>query len=142
MLHNEDMGFLIQLISNLLRKAANHELEANGITIRQGRVLGYLHEREGLVTTQKDIQEHFEITHPTAVGIIKRLEQKELIRTRTDERDRRVKIVELDEKEESLHRRMIGLKEKMENRLSAGLSEGERAELTRLLVRIHDNLKE
>ena len=41
-----DLGFTIQLIANTLKKRANQELEAHGITMKQGRFLGYLHERE------------------------------------------------------------------------------------------------
>ncbi|MBN2626518.1 MAG: MarR family transcriptional regulator [Spirochaetales bacterium] len=137
-----DLGFTIQLIANTLKKRANQELEAHGITMKQGRFLGYLHEREGRTTTQKDFQRHFEITHPTAIGILKRLEQKGFVRTRTDESDRRIRIVELDPREEPLHAAMIRLRGEMEGKLTAGLTEEECRQLRDLLERVHDNIRE
>ncbi len=137
-----DVGYLIGLINNKIKKKANYELENHGITVKQGRFLGYLHDREGLVTTQKDLQAYFEITHPTTVGIIKRLEQKELITTRTDDGDRRMKIVELAPKEKAIHKDMKFFREKMETLLMEGLNKQEKEELVRLLEKVYENFKD
>jgi MarR family transcriptional repressor of mepA len=100
-----DIGFLIPTIANELKKKANLVLKDYGITVKQGRFLGFLHENKGIETSQKDLQEHFEISHPTTVGIIKRLEQKNLITTRFDEINRRNKIVELAPAEKKINKR-------------------------------------
>ncbi len=136
------MGYLIGLINNKIKKKANHKLENHGITVKQGRFLGYLHDREGFVTTQKDLQAYFDITHPTTVGIIKRLEQKELITTRPDEGDRRMKIVELAPKEKEIHVEMKYFKEKMETLLLEGIDNQEKEELIRLLEKVYENVKD
>jgi MarR family transcriptional regulator, repressor for mepA len=140
--NHRDVGYMIHLISNKIKKKANHELDNQGITSKQGRFLGYLHERQGRVTTQKDLQEHFEITHPTTIGIIKRLEQKNLVTTRTSEADRRIKIVELAPEEEKIHKKMMRFSEEMDTLLLRGLEEEERVELARLLEKVSKNLKD
>ena len=139
---HRDVGYLIHLISNRIKKKANRELANQGITAKQGRFLGYLHEREGQITTQKDFQVHFEITHPTTIGIIKRLEQKNLITTRTDESDRRLKIVELAPEEQRVYEKMKSFGEDMEALLLKGLETEERRELARLLEKAYGNIKD
>ncbi len=135
-----DTGLLIQLIGKELDRKINQELEPFGITTKQGRFLGYLNERRSETVSQREIQEHFEISHPTTVGIIKRLEEKKLIATRMDEKDKRNKIVELTPEEEKIHRRMKDFKEEADGVLLTGFTDEEKETLSVLLERVYRNL--
>jgi MarR family transcriptional regulator, repressor for mepA len=135
----DDIGFLVRVIANSIDKDVNRELESFGITIRQGKFLGYLHDQKGREVTQKELQDFFEISHPTTVGIVKRLESKGLIRARLDENDHRSKIVELTAGEDWLHRKMTVLKGRIEDNLFRGFSDDERDALLELLGRVYVN---
>ena len=136
-----DTGLLIQLIGKELDRKINQELEPFGITTKQGRFLGYLHERHDETVTQKEIQERFEISHPTTVGIIKRLEQKNLIATRFDENDKRTKIVELTPEEEKIYLRMKDFKKEADALLLSGFNRDEREIFLSFLERVYRNIK-
>ncbi|WP_028975304.1 MarR family winged helix-turn-helix transcriptional regulator [Spirochaeta cellobiosiphila] len=137
-----DIGFIIHLVSNKIRKHANQELETEGITAKQGRFLYYLHEHAHEKVTQKDLQVHFEISHPTATGIIKRLEQKGYVSSKVDTCDKRSKIIELTPKEMELNEKMELCRIKIEQEINKNLTKSEKSELIRLLFKVYENIKE
>lgn len=138
-MNENDFGFLVQIITNYIHHEIPVELEQLGITVRQGKFLGYLHENKNRTVSQKELQNHFEITHPTTVGIVKRLEAKGMIRTRHDDADKRLKIIELAEGEERVHETMKALKKRTDAQLFRGFSKKEYEQLMVLLQRIYEN---
>ena len=136
----QDISFLVRVISNAIDREVNRELEQFDITIRQGKFLGYLHENGDRTVTQKELQDSFEISHPTTVGIVKRLESKGFVRTRPDPNDRRWKIVELAAGEAKVHRKILSLHDQIESELYRGFTEEDRKQLLTLLHRVYRNL--
>lgn len=139
---NEDIGFLIKLIHDSVEKKTNYELKKLNITLSQGRILAYLHDHMGVKTSQKDIEEYFDVTHPTVIGILKRLENKGLITSEFDDEDKRVKNIYLTQKEESIHQKMSGFQKEMEQRLLNGLTVDQVAELKLQLKTIYSNIQD
>lgn len=137
---NNDIGHLIHLISNKIRAKMNNEVLSHGITSKQSRVLGFLNDRKDIKTTQKDIQTHFEISHPTVAGLIKRLEEKELITTRYDDNDKRLKIIELAPKESVIRNKMCDVKSDLETLLLKGFKENEKETLIAGLLAVYNNI--
>lgn len=74
-----------------------------------------------------------QVSHPTVVGIVSRLEKNGFVVCSFDEKDRRNKIVCATNKALNTTDSMIIGKRKMEESLTNGLSEAELAELRRII---------
>ena len=72
--------------------------------ISQMYVLKYLRENQNKMVTQKEIEQYLEVSHPTTVGILKRLESKGFIQTEIVKEGRFSKQVVLTEKSNVLHK--------------------------------------
>ena len=70
----KDIGYLIKNINDKLKVKADADLKHNKLTLAQSRVLTFLDSRGGQAT-QKEIEVYLEVSHPTVVGIISRMEQ-------------------------------------------------------------------
>lgn len=105
-------------------------------------VLKYLRENQNKMVTQKEIEQYLEVSHPTTVGILKRLESKGFIQTKIIKEGRFSKQVVLTEKSNVLHENFQMEHMESEKRLLAPLSPAEREELIVLLQTIYENLKE
>ena len=136
-----DIGFLVKLVHDAIDRRINQELEDQRLTNSQLSVLSFLCMRGDADTTIRDIQDFLKVSHPTAAGLVRRLEQKGFVHLTTDPRDKRARIVRLDasvisnaqlDPKPTLH---------MEERLLAGLSEEERRQLCSLLMRVYENIK-
>jgi DNA-binding MarR family transcriptional regulator len=136
----EDIGFLVKLIHDHLERKANKKFAALGLTQAQGRFLAYLHTRNGIKTSQKDIEEQFGISHPTTVGIIKRLEKKGFITTEVDTDDKRMKRITLAQQEASFHKKVKAFQDQLESELLRDFTEAQGKELRRFLTMLYRNI--
>ena len=94
------------------------------------------------MATQKEIEQYFQVSHPTVVGIVQRLEHKGFVRTEMDERDKRKKLIFLTEYEEKMYQQMKSSHVEMEHILTAGMTEEQIRRLSELLSLVLCNLKE
>lgn len=136
-----DIVFLVKLVHDAIDRRINQELEDQHLTNSQMSVLSYLCRRGEADTTIRDIQDFLNVSHPTAAGLVRRLEQKGFVHLTTDPRDRRARIVRPDasviqnarlEPKPTLH---------MEERLLQGLSDEECRQLCSLLMCVYENIK-
>ncbi len=88
------VGFLMKQISDKVKVSVDASLKSQNITLSQYRVLKYIADSKTSVT-QKSIGNYLNVSHPTVVGIISRMEKKGYLRSYTDDGDRRNKIVEM-----------------------------------------------
>lgn len=135
----KDIGYLIKIINDKLKVKADADLKHSNLTLAQSRVLAFLDSRGGQAT-QKEIEFYLEVSHPTVVGIISRMEQNGHLR-KVDETDKRNKIVALTEQAKALGEEMeqrILANEKM---LLASLSEADIKKLKQMLLVIYNNLE-
>ena len=72
----ESIGFLLTRIHNNMDRQANNNLKSSGMTFSQMRILYYLLKHGEAPPSQKDIEDFLQVSHPTVVGLIKRLEAK------------------------------------------------------------------
>ena len=139
-MQEKDIGYLFKNINDKLKVKADADLKHSNLTLAQSRVLAFLDSRGGQ-TTQKEIEVHLEVSHPTVVGIISRMEKNGHLRCWVDETDKRNKIVALTEQAKALGEEMeqrISANEKM---LLASLSEADIKKLKQLLLIIYNNLE-
>ena len=138
---NQDLGPLLKQISDRLKAAADENMARQGLTISQARLLGFVG-RSGGSVMQRDIEGFLSVSHPTVVGIVSRLEKKGFVSCRTDECDRRNKLVSLTEKTEEMWEQLRAEMAEEERWLVRGLSQEEEDTLLALLRRILANLEE
>lgn len=137
----KDIGFLLKQINIQIRKELDNNLLEYDLTTSQCRILFFIHFRKDEKTALKDIENHMQVTHPTVVGIVKRLEEKGFVSTTSDPEDHRVKLVKTTEKTTQVIKRLEQKRKKMDERLLDGFTETEVKELRQMLDRIAGNLK-
>lgn len=135
----KDIGRLIKSLNDKLKASADASLKELGLTFSQTLVIEFVCSRGGRAT-QKEIEEHLQVSHPTVVGIVSRLEKSGFITCFTDERDRRNKVVcAADKALDMLNVIRSGTRE-TEKRLTEGLSDKELKKLRSMLDRLYKNL--
>ena len=134
------IGFIIKLINDSIVAQVNLFLKPYEVTLRQLRILGYLHDNKDKLVTQKELEEELQVSHPTVVGILQRLEKKGLIKTFLNPNKKTMKIVTLIEYEAELFKNINNEKEKFENKLLSGFTDDEKVQLEEFLIRLHRNI--
>ena len=138
---NHGIGYQFKIIHDRIKARADADLKTHDLTLTQTRVLGFLAESGGQAT-QKEIEADLQVSHPTVVGIISRMEQKGFLCTWTDPMDRRNKIVRLTDKAIKLDREIDATVAMQDEMLLRGLSEQQVDELRNCLARIVRNLEQ
>ena len=139
-MNERDIGYFIKTINDKIKIKADADLKTHNLTMSQSYVLTYLAKRGGLAT-QKEIEDFLQVSHPTVVGIVSRLEDKELVSSWMDERDRRNKNVRITEKARRLVDDMTRTIKLQESRMLAAFSPEEKKQLADMLRRIYQNLE-
>ena len=136
----QDVGYKLKLITEKLKVRADAELKQHNLTLTQSRVMAFLNEKGG-EAMQKEIEDHLQVSHPTVVGIVSRMEQNGFLDTWFDPADRRNKMVRLTEKAHQIGRIMEQVQKEHEQILLRSFSPLEAAELKRMLDRILKNIE-
>lgn len=109
------------------------------LTSAQGRIIGYLaHQTQP--PCARDIEEVFQLSHPTVSGLISRLEKKEFIRLEPDPIDRRCKRVVLLPKGNACNEMIRQQIQENESRIVQGFTEAEKEQFLCYLQRAMDNM--
>ena len=132
-------GYFIRVLENGTQQAMNNALASMDLTAAQGHVMGFItHSKEP--PCPKDIEEKFQLSHPTVSGILSRLEQKGFVEMRPDEQDRRCKRIYVSAKgrelDETMHQTIRATEEKMVQ----DFTEEEKEQFQNLLKRAIHNL--
>ena len=136
----KDVGYLIKNINDKLKMKADANFKRFHLTWAQSRVLAFLHSNGGSAT-QKEIEVFLEVSHPTVVGIVSRMEQNGHVSTWLDETDKRNKIVKLTEQAENIRKDMEQNIYKNERKMLTSLTPAEIEQLRRMLDIIYKNLE-
>ena len=77
----DDIFFLVKHLSKCIELSLDKEATKLGLTPQQGRLLGFLirREKENVKVRQIDIEQRFQLSKSTVSGLVKRLENKDLI---------------------------------------------------------------
>ena len=106
----------------------------------QDRILSYLLGRQDEPTIQKDIEDFFEIRHPTVIGILQRMESKGFIVSSVDPADKRQRLIRATQSASDLAEKIEKHREEIEDRMAEGMSKDELEELKVLLYKIYKNI--
>ena len=116
-------GHLIRILHWCTDQSMTNALETMELTAAQGHIMGFLaHRKEP--PCPRDIEEEFQLSHPTVSGLLTRLEKKDFIEILPDARDRRCKRIYLRPKGKECMETMHGVIRSNETRLvEASLTE-------------------
>lgn len=138
----EHYGILIKKLDKVFKQNFNQELERVGLTFSQMRVLRFIEDNPKMKITQKDISNELDIQHSTTIGLLKRMQEKGLVRVVVDEDNRRSRNVFLTKKAEDISYEMERGREIMESRVVKSFTDEEKETFYRLLNKAIDNLKD
>ena len=130
--------FLLKHIDHQIKAGIDAQLKEQDLTLSQSMVLFRLNQNGGCLS-QKELQKLLKVSHPTIVGLVKRLEKSGYVRCETDQNDKRYRLVYLTETAESFMKEQEAQRERNISRATDGLSDEEVAELTRMLNIINEN---
>lgn len=94
---NRSISGKIKYISDRVRQRADYNLKSHGITLSQVRVLRFINDNGGS-RSQKEIESFLQVSHPTVVGLVSRMEQSGILSTAVCTSDKRNKIVSVTDK--------------------------------------------
>lgn len=121
-------------LGNALVKYRNESLKDQDLTSVQAEVISFiLKNKDKDEINLLDVQKHLALTHPTVIGIAKRLEEKSFIKREQSKTDARYTSLKLTKK--GLEFRNVLSKKAAENEelLLQGMKDDERKEFNRLL---------
>ena len=138
----EDMrlGHIFRLISNAAKKDMDNLMKDQGLTMSQCMILEHLSNSPRDDLSQKAIERHFNLSHPTISGILKRLERNGFIKSEVSAADRRSKDISITDKARNIDDIAKKRMAEMEETILRGMSGGEAATLHALLMRVLYNI--
>lgn len=138
---HEPTGFKFRLIHESFAAIINRRLRDDDMTFSQLMLISYVWENRDKKVTQKDISEALHIKHPTTIGLLKRLEEKEMLTVSVDPDNRKYRNIVLTPKGEKFVEFNRERKKHTDSYLTEGMSEEEIATLRRLLDKVIDNMQ-
>lgn len=130
------IAILVKIASLAFEKIANPILAEYDLTASQYRVLKFLYSQRTGGARIVDIEKQCAITHPTALGLLDNLEKKGFVSKLMNPKDARSKVISLTEKASRMQPEVEGVGERIEELVTANLSEQERIQLIRLLQKL------
>lgn len=134
---------LLKRISDTLEKRANSDLQSNGVTASQLKMLFAVLESERLekrgCITLKELERHFGVAQSTTAGIIKRLEIKKLVESVNDGNDKRIKSVRITDSGRDICSNAGNAMKKSHDKMLKGFTDEEKLIFKKLLQKLLNN---
>ncbi len=137
---NRPIGYLLKQITDKMKMSADASFKEKNLTFAQVRVLEYVMDKGGN-TTQKFIEEYLDVSHPTVVGIVSRMEKNGYLTCYMDKKDKRNKIVEITEQAVLASHELEEGRIAQEKKLLKGLTNEEIEKLYHMLCTIRKNIE-
>lgn len=141
---SKSIGFQIRTLANQIRRTLDEEKtceEKKELTGMQGWIIGYIYDHAMTQDVfQRDIEKEFDIRRSTATAILQLLEKNGYILREPVAYDARLKKLILTPKAIDHHVTIMSRVRKIETKLSAGLSEGEKQLFLEIVEKIKANL--
>ena len=139
---NEPIGHKFKMITEKIHKHQDEALRKDDLTFSQmGVLLTILFHGEEPITTG-EICGILHITHPSAVGLINRLEEKKMVERSPNPNDSRSSFIKLTKKAWDFLQKNRKYNEQMDQDLIKDFSEEEVKQLRNFLDRIYSNVEQ
>lgn len=134
------MGYRLKLLSQLLTRQLQEELDPYGLTPFHWLVLNCLWDQDGLATSV--LGDRLRQVGGTLTGVIDRMEERGLVRRERDTQDRRVWRIWLTQAGRDLETVLPPHVQSLRNRMLQGFSEAEQKQLSEWIDRMLTNLSD
>ena len=123
---------LARITALYVDKVATPILEPYGLSLAQYKIVGYLYNRpEGNVTTS-ELEDYFQMSHSTSVGLLNRLEDSGFIRREKIKSSGRSKVIFLTDHAMDIRDKVEEAGEQIEEAFLENLTEEEAAQFIRI----------
>lgn len=143
---NQPLAFRIKSLNNQIRRLLERSAILNNDAELTGMQYGFLGfiagQDENTNIYQKDIENRFNIRRSTASEMLKTMEKKGYIERVTDTNDTRLKRIIVTDKAKELNKETKANLEKLQKRLTKGISDKELEMFWVVLEKISDNAEE
>ena len=136
------VGRLIRNLSNIFDKEFNKVALKYDLTTSQSMVLIYLQKNTNQETNPIDLEKHFNYSHASILGILKRLEEKNFITISKSDKDKRFRIIKISEKGINTEKNIKKSLKQVIDRLYVDINDNEKDIFINILHRMIYNLKE
>ncbi len=136
------VGRLIRNLSNIFDKEFNKVALKYDLTTSQSMVLIYLQKNTNQETNPIDLEKHFNYSHASILGILKRLEEKKFITISKSDKDKRFRIIKISEKGINTEKNIKKSLKQVIDRLYVDINDNEKDIFINILHRMIYNLKE
>ena len=137
----ERIGPKLKFILNSFRRIANKSTADLGITGTQSIILNYLARNAEVRPCQHDLEVKFNIKHPTATGILKRMADRGFVEFTQDQYDKRLKRIVITEKGMAATEQIKLKLDRLESFITNDFTEDELSTLHVLLDKMIANAK-
>ena len=138
------IAFVLRAIQNQIQLIIRKSLpkcEKGPKSQLQGGILGYLYHHRERPVYQRDLEKEFRISGATATNTLQVMEREGLIVRKAQDRDARLKRIQMTEEAFRGHIRIEAHMEMMEKCITEGMTEEEVRQLSRLLGMAMKNLE-
>ena len=135
-MNNDKIAILIKKASLEFDKISNPIFSEYNITASQYRVLKFLYSDPSKASRVVDIEKQCSITHPTALGLIEKLEKTGFVKKAVNPDDARSKVIILTDMAKDIQPELEGVGERIENILTKNLNADEKKQMVRLLNKL------
>ena len=138
-----DCGAWINLLAHQVKKRMNATLSELGITGVQSRVMHYIleHGQDGPVF-QRDVEAAFNLSRSTTTNILQLMEKNGIIRREGVDYDARLKRLVPTEKAVQMEEQVRECARLLEQRITRGLTDEQRAQFLHTAACMAENLRE
>ena len=141
----KEIGFQLRTTSNLIRQRFEKMPSFNEtqyLTGAHGWVIGYLYDNRHRDVYQRDFESEFKIRRSTITNMLKLMEKNGLVIREGVNGDARLKKISLTEKALHMQKRIAKDIERLEEKISAGMSDEEKENFFKTINKIKANLEE
>lgn len=135
------LGYKFKRIHEMFRARMNVDMKESDLTFSQMEILFYLEKHVDHAINQQELCDAVQVSHPTMIGLINRMEEKNLVVRRTDPLNRRSRYIEMTQKSQEILRQTRERRHRNDRMLVKGFTDEETKELNRLLGMVYRNMQ-
>lgn len=136
------LGYKFKRIHEMFRARINEEMKEDDLTCSQMEILFYLvRHKEETPVNQQDLCNAIQVSHPTMIGLLNRMEEKNLVTRRVDPGNRRSRCIEMTPRAMEILQRTRKRRESNDLQLVHGFTGEEIQTLNELLSRVYRNMQ-
>ena len=135
------LGYKFKRLHEMFRARMNMDMKESDLTFSQMEILLYLEKHADHAINQQELCDAVQVSHPTMIGLINRMEEKDLVVRRTDPLNRRSRYIEMTQKSQEILRQTRERRHRNDRMLVKGFTDEETKELNRLLGMVYRNMQ-